>query len=162
MEILMLKRIKNYGENMTTKKNVEYTNSPYFGFLYFGGIIFLISVLFWYALGGNTTIAVATAPTQTLYLSANLFPIKITPIQTNVEYAFLGTPQSNGTACISGVAIYPYNYTIQNYSSTPQTITFNPKEVAGIYYTYGVYYINFFRIPDGYTLLCPDIVNATK
>ena len=148
---------------MATKKNAKYTNSPYFGFLYFGVIIIIISVLFWYELGGNTTIALATAPTQTYYLSYNLFPIKITPIvgyHQNIEYAFLGTPQSNGTECISSVAIYPFNDTIQNFSSTPQTITFNPKEVAGIYYTY-VYYIPF-DIPDGYTLLCPNIINATK
>jgi len=115
--------------------------------------------------GVTNAVTLAIAPTQTLYLSHKLFPIRITPIvgflgSPQMECVFLGTPQSNGTECISGVAIYPYNYTIQNFSSAPQTITFNPKEVATIYYAY-VYYIPY-NIPDGYTLLCPDIVNATK
>ena len=103
------------------------------------------------------------APTHTAYLSSTLFPLKANVYIYKVipaEYAFYGTLQSNGTECISSVAVYSFNYTSQSIYSTPQTIISNPKEVADIYY-YSEAYLNI-TIPNGYTLLCPNIVNATK
>jgi len=117
-----------------------------------------------------------STPTKTLYITANHFPIIVPDIQlvdteNATVYIFNGTLQSNGTECISSVEIYTYsfNYTTQKLSSTPQiTIITNPKEITDMYYnslignsllTATNMVIN---IPDGYTLLCPNIVNATK
>ena len=104
------------------------------------------------------------APTHTTYLSSTIFPLKvninnylITP--NPIEYAFYGIPQPNGTECISIVGIFSFNYTSQNFSKS-QTLITNPKGVAEAYYTSEAY-LNV-TIPNGYTLLCPDIVNATK
>jgi len=105
-------------------------------------------------------------PHKTLYITSNHFPINVIPDDgfNNVsEYLFYGTLQPNGTECISRVAIEvnPFNYTSQSYSSTPQiTNVTNPKEVANMYYSSQVNYM--FSIPNGYTLLCPNIVNATR
>jgi len=99
---------------------------------------------------------------QTFYLSSNLFPIEayISYINgTPAAAIFYGTPQLNGTECISSVAVYLSNYTSQRISSTPLFI-YNPKEVANIYYSSGI--VDKAFIPNGYTLLCPNIVNATK
>ena len=104
------------------------------------------------------------APTHTAYLSSTLFPLKvninnylITP--NPVKYAFYGIPQPNGTECISIVGISSFNYTSQNFSKS-QTLITNPKGVAEAYYISEAY-LNV-TIPNGYTLLCPDVVNATK
>jgi len=104
------------------------------------------------------------ASTHTAYLSSTLFPLKvninnyfITP--NPVEYVFYGIPQSNGTECISTVGISSFNYISQNFSKS-QTLITNPKGVADAYYTSEAY-LNV-TIPNGYTLLCPNIINATK
>ena len=101
-------------------------------------------------------------PTKTFYLASNLFPLKAYGYIGGIrfpQYAFYGTPQPNGTECISSVAVYSFNYTIQRFSSIPEIIT-NPKGVADAYYT-SEGYLNV-NIPNGYTLLCPDIINASK
>jgi len=109
--------------------------------------------------------------TKTLYITANYFPIK-TPSGngTATEYVFYGTLQPNGTECISSAVIvtYPFNYTSQSFS-LPQNITVtNPKEIADMYYgsLIGNSMLTItsivIHIPNGYTLLCPNIINATK
>jgi len=120
--------------------------------------------------------APASNPTKTFYLASNLFPLKAYEyvgegVIRFPQYAFYGTPQPNGTECISNVAVYSFNYTTQKVSTTPQIIT-DPKQVAEIYYTYatlgGTIFVNssessaYIVIPENYTLLCPNIVNATK
>jgi len=103
------------------------------------------------------------APTHTAYLSSTIFPLKVninnyfTP--NPIEYTFYGIPQPNGTECISIVGISSFNYTSQNFSKS-QTLITNPKGVAEAYYT-SEGYLNV-NIPNGYTLLCPNIVKATK
>ena len=107
---------------------------------------------------------------KTLYLSANLFPLKMDagagPSQ--IEYYFYGTLLSNGTECINKIAIYQYNYTSQKMYQTPETIVSDPKEVYEIYFHSNFVYLNssktstFIHIPPGYTLLCPDVVNAIR
>jgi len=121
-------------------------------------------------------LTVTSRPTKTLYITANHFPIIVPDAQLGdtenaTVYIFNGTLQLNGTECISSAEIYTYqfNYTTQKLSSTPQiTIITNPKEIADMYYnslignsllTATNMVIN---IPDGYTLLCPDIINATR
>ena len=117
------------------------------------------------ALIGMVLITTST-PTKTLYITSNHFPIEVVAGNLNgntTEYVFYGTLQPNGTECISSVVIvnYPFNYTTQSNSPIPQiTNITNPKQVAGIYY--GSLVTFMFNIPDGYTLLCPDIVNATR
>jgi len=118
----------------------------------------------------------ASNPTKTFYLASNLFPLKAYEYIDGGEirfpqYAFYGTPQPNGTECISNVAVYSFNYTTQKVSTTPQIIT-DPKQVAKIYYNYatpeGTIFVNssessaYIVIPENYTLLCPNIVNATN
>jgi len=116
-----------------------------------------------------------STPTKTLYITANHFPIKVPDIQLGDTenasvYIFYGTSQPNGTECISSAEIYTYqfNYTTQSLSSIPEiTNVTNPKEVADMYYNslFGnsLFATNrIIHIPDGYTLLCPDIVNATR
>ena len=103
-------------------------------------------------------------PSKTLYITSNHFPIKTTGYPLNsTEYIFYGTLQPNGTECISSVKIitYYFNYTTQSLSPTPQiTNVTDPKRVTNLYYSV---LINFmFTIPKGYTLLCPNIVNATR
>ena len=105
---------------------------------------------------------------KTLYLSANLFPLKMDagagPSQ--IEYYFYGTPLPNGTECIDKVTIYQYNYTNQSLYQTPYTIITNPKGVYEIYFRSNFAGLNssktsaFIHVPSGYTLLCPDVVNA--
>ena len=105
-------------------------------------------------------------PPKTLYITSNHFPINIVPdifSNNNIEYVFYGTPQPNGTECVNSVAIEvnPFNYTSQSFSSTTQTtFIYNPEKVADIYYNSQI--IAMFNIPNGYTLLCPNIVNATR
>ena len=136
-----------------TKKNDEILVAILF-LAFFGFLIALV------------LIAVASMPSKTLYITSNHFPIKVVGGNLNgntTEYVFYGTLQPNGTECISSVVIvnYPFNYTTQSNSPIPQiTNVTNPKEVAGIYYSSLITWD--FNIPDGYTLLCPDIVNATK
>jgi len=105
-------------------------------------------------------------PQHTLYLQSDLFPIKITSFKSafgnpTPEYAFYGTIQPNGTECISRVAVYQFNYTIQKISSIPEII-YNPEKVADIYYSSVLTNTLNISMPNGYTLLCPDIVNAIK
>jgi len=107
---------------------------------------------------------------KTLYLSANLFPLKMDagagPSQ--IEYYFYGTPLPNGTECIDKVTIYQYNYTTQTLSPIPETIISNPKEVSEIYFRSNFAFLNssktlaLIHVPLGYTLLCPNIANATR
>ena len=112
-------------------------------------------------------------PPKTLYLKANLFPIQggfpiIGPCQYTgsppiINSTFYGTLQPNGTECIDNVIIYYFNYTTQR-SSGPELIT-NPKQVVGLYNNCSGFTSSlglFVVIPNNYTLLCPDIVNATK
>jgi len=107
-------------------------------------------------------------PSKTLYITSNHFPIEAIPRtllfnMSPTEYIFYGTPQANGTECISSAKIvtYIFNYTTQSISPTPQiTNVTDPKEVANLYYSAQVNYM--FTIPSGYTLLCPNIINATK
>ena len=102
---------------------------------------------------------------KTLYITSNHFPIIVPAIFSNndIAYVFYGTLQHNGTECISSVKIvtYIFNYTTQSLSPTPKiTNVTDPKRVANLYYNAQVNYI--FTIPNGYTLLCPNIVNATR
>jgi len=109
-------------------------------------------------------------PPRTMYLTPNAFPITAYGSMNgvNMTYVFYGAMQSNGTECIDGVAVYPFNYTSQSYSSTPETTTYNPEEVAKIYYSNGIY--STFNLSngkpfvqyDGDTLLCPSVINAIK
>jgi len=109
-------------------------------------------------------------PPRTMYLTPNAFPITAygSIDGVNVTYVFYGAMQSNGTECIDGVAVYPFNYTNQTYSSTPETTTYNPEEVAEFYYSNKIY--STFNLSngkpfvqyDGDTLLCPNIINAIK
>ena len=105
-------------------------------------------------------------PHKTLYIISDHFPINAQspyyPINDST-YIFYGTLQPNGTECISSVKIitYHFNYTTQSLSPTPQiTNVTNPKEVANLYYSVPINFM--FTMPNGYTLLCPDIVNATR
>jgi len=105
-------------------------------------------------------------PSKTLYITSNHFPIDVQspdyPLNDST-YIFYGIPQANGTECISSAKIvtYIFNYTTQSLSPKPQiTNVTNPKEVANLYYNA---LLNFmFTIPKGYTLLCPNIINATR
>ena len=109
-------------------------------------------------------------PPRTMYLTPNAFPITAygSIDGVNVTYVFYGAMQSNGTECIDGVAVYPFNYTSQTYSSTPETTTYNPEEVAEFYYSNKIYspfnlsngkpFVQY----DGDTLLCPNIINVIK
>jgi len=112
------------------------------------------------------------SPNQTLYLSANFFPLQENGSINNrpLIISFNGVPLANGTECISYVQIYLFNYTTQNYNSRPLTIT-NPVEVAKIYYNlygipYYIYYDTSFNknllLPSNSTLLCPSIVKDIK
>jgi len=113
-----------------------------------------------------------TTPSQTLYLTYNLFPIQANGIINNTPaiFSFNGVPLANGTECVSYVQIYPFNYTTQKYSTAYLTIN-DPVEVAEIYYNlygipYYIYYDGSFNknllIPSNSTLLCPSIVKAIK
>jgi len=105
-------------------------------------------------------------PYKTLYITSNHFPIVAqSPYypMNDSTYIFYGTLQPNGTECISSVKIitYHFNYTTQSLSPTPQiTNVTNPKRVANLYYSIPINFM--FTIPKGYTLLCPNIVNATR
>ena len=107
-------------------------------------------------------------PSQTSYLSSNLFPIQANGLINNrpAIFSFNGVPLANGTECVSYVQIYPFNYTTQKYSTTYLTIN-DPVELAKIYYNIGTeYYIDGFneqiKIPSNSTLLCPSIVKDIK
>jgi len=107
-------------------------------------------------------------PSQTLYLSSNMFPLKANgSIKYNpVIFSFNGVPLANGTECINTVEIYPFNYTTQKYSSSPLSVT-NSTEIAKIYYNVGIgHYIGGFneqiQIPSNSTLLCPSVVKSIK
>jgi len=140
--------------------------------VFFGGLAIIVAILFANAIGviNLNIIGAQLSPPRTLYLTSNAFPITAYGSigGVNMTYIFYGTLQSNGTECINSVAVYPFNYTSQSYSSTPQTITYDPKEVAGIYYSNKIYstfnmsngksYLQY----DGDTLLCPSVINAIK
>jgi len=105
-------------------------------------------------------------PSKTLYITSNHFPIDAPspdyPLNDST-YIFYGTPQANGTECISSAKIvtYLFNYTTQSLSPKPQiTNVTNPKKVANLYYNAQLNFM--FTIPKGYTLLCPNIINATR
>jgi len=105
-------------------------------------------------------------PPKTLYITSNHFPIVAQspdyPLNDST-YIFYGTPQANGTECISSAKIvtYLFNYTTQSLSPKPQiTNVTNPKKVANLYYNVPMNFM--FTIPKGYTLLCPNIINATR
>jgi len=105
-------------------------------------------------------------PPKTLYITSNHFPIDAPspyyPLNDST-YIFYGTPQANGTECISSAKIvtYLFNYTTQSLSPKPQiTNVTNPKKVANLYYNAQLNFM--FTIPKGYTLLCPNIINATR
>jgi len=105
-------------------------------------------------------------PLKTLYITSNHFPIVAqSPYypMNDTTYIFYGTPQPNGTECISSVKIvtYIFNYTTQSLSPTPKiTNVTDPKRLANLYYSAPINFM--FTIPKGYTLLCPNIVNATR
>ena len=126
------------------------------------GIIFLGSLIYLSISSLLSSSKQTPAINRTFYLSSNLFPIEAYISYVNGTPAaaiFYGTPQPNGTECISSVAVYLSNYTSQRISSKPLFI-YNPKEVANVYYNSGIVYK--VATPNGYTLLCPNIVNATK
>jgi len=107
-------------------------------------------------------------PSQTLYLSSNLFPIQANGLINNrpAIFSFNGVPLANGTECISYVQIYSFNYTAQNYHSQSLTIS-NPVEIAKIYYNVGLEhhmdgFNNQIEIPQNSTLLCPSIIKVIK
>jgi len=107
-------------------------------------------------------------PSQTLYLSSNMFPLKANgSIKYNpVIFSFNGVPLANGTECINTVEIYPFNYTTQKYSSSPLTVT-NSTEIAKIYYNVGLEYHMYgfskqIQIPQNSTLLCPSVIKSIK
>jgi len=107
-------------------------------------------------------------PSQTLYLSSNMFPLKANgSIKYNpVIFSFNGVPLANGTECINSVKIYPFNYTTQKYSSSPLSVT-NSTEIAKIYYNVGMEYHMYgfnkeIQIPQNSTLLCPSVVKVIK
>jgi len=95
---------------------------------------------------------------KTLYISINSFPLKGF-YQTGIFYnysstseVFYGEAQSNGTACIYEVVI-----------NSTKIIT-NPVQVEKIYYNSTNFeYLNgsYVKIPFGYTLLCPNIINSS-
>jgi len=139
---------------------------------FMAGFIIILFILVLNSLGiiNLNIIAVQLSPPHTFYLTSNAFPITAYGNMNgiNVTYLFYGAMQSNGTECIKSVAIYPFNYTSQSYSSTPEVTTHIPKEVAGIYYSDKIYssfnmangkpYLQY----NGDTLLCPNIINAIK
>ena len=105
-------------------------------------------------------------PPKTLYITSNHFPIVAQspdyPLNDST-YIFYGTPQANGTECVSSAKIvtYIFNYTTQSLSPKPQIINVsNPKKVANLYYNVPMNFM--FTIPKGHTLLCPNIINATR
>ena len=105
-------------------------------------------------------------PPKTLYITSNHFPIDAPspyyPLNDST-YIFYGTPQANGTECVSSAKIvtYIFNYTTQSLSPKPQIINVsNPKKVANLYYNVPMNFM--FTIPKGHTLLCPNIINATR
>ena len=108
-------------------------------------------------------------PSQTLYLTYNMFPIKANGIINNAPavFSFNGVPLANGTECISYVQIYPFNYTSQKFNLQPLTVN-DPVELAEVYYNlgneYNTYYDKTFniQIPSNSTLLCPSVVRAIK
>jgi len=107
---------------------------------------------------------------QTVYLSSNQFPIIAYGSYKNVtftEFIFYGTPQPNRTECMSGIADYPliFNSTNMSISSIQLINTTNPEKVEELYNYTKIYYyfgINTTQKAHDYTLLCPNIVNATK
>jgi len=140
--------------------------------VFLGGFAVVVAILLANAIGiiNLNIVAVQLSPPHILYLTSNAFPItaygNISGIK--MKYVFYGAVQSNRTECINSVAVYSFNYTSQTYSSTPQTITYNPKEVAGIYYSNKIHsnftmangkpYLQY----DGDTLLCPSVINTIK
>jgi len=132
---------KEKRDNKIIRSIIVGVASGFFSFMLFVAIFLSLFFIFNYT------------PTKTLYLSSYLFPIKEYDVENSVMYVFSGTPLSNGTECINRItAIYLSNNTIQNIS--------NPKQVADIYYSSEIDV--FYNLPAEYTLLCPNIVNATK
>ena len=111
----------------------------------------------------------ATTPSQTLYLTYNMFPVQANGTINNrpAIFSFNGVPLANGTECISYVQIYPFNYTSQKFNSQPLTVN-DPVELAEVYYNlgneYNTYYNKTFNIqtPSNSTLLCPSVVKVVK
>jgi len=131
--------------------------------------IFIIEVLISLFIPNSDYILPHNTPQQTVYFPSNQFPIKIYGAYMNgtegivAEYIFYGTPQSNGKECISSVAVYPINPTnMQISSKTPLINTTNPEKVVEIYNYSRVYLYFKPYTSDGHTLLCPDVINATK
>ena len=123
----------------------------------------LIGILIYVVyLGINSLVS----PHKTLYITSDHFPIDVqSPYypMNDTTYIFYGTPQPNGTECISSAKIitYHFNYTTQSLSPTPQiTNITDPKRVANLYYSLPINFM--FTIPKRYTLLCPNIINATR
>ena len=82
------------------------------------------------------------------------------------NYIFYGSLQPNGTECISSVEVYnyTYNYTRQTYRIAWKELITNPRQVSNIYkvFSYFPAYLPVVLPNGAYTLLCPDIINATK
>ena len=110
-----------------------------------------------------------TTPSQTLYLTYNMFPIQANGTINNRHaiFSFNGVSLANGTECVSYVQIYPFNYTSQKFNLQPLTVN-DPVELAEVYYNlgneYNTYYNKTFniQIPSNSTLLCPSVVKAIK
>jgi len=96
---------------------------------------------------------------KTLYISINSFPLK-SFYQTGIFYnyskstsvVFYGESQSNGTGCIYEVVI-----------NSTKIIT-NPVQVEKIYYNSTNFEClngSYVKIPFGYTLLCPNVINSS-
>jgi len=151
--------------------------------------LWIVSFIDWLALHGyyfaenllNGFFNLISHP-STLYISASRFPLKVPDTfgfrnfsSVQAEYIFYGTPQANGTECISGVAVYKYNQTSHTISSVLLNYSTNPQVVSDMYWNvvsdfteYPPHYhgpmrpspIGVFISPD-VTLLCPSIINAT-
>jgi len=90
----------------------------------------------------------------TLYIPASRFPLKVPDTfgyrnfsSVQAEYIFYGTPQPNGTECISGVAVYKYNQTSHTISSVLLNYSTNPEVVSHMYWNV---YLDFTQYPPHY------------
>jgi len=116
---------------------------------------------------------------KTVYISSNLFPLKVFYYNSYMEmeinplsgapysnYIFYGSSQPNGTECISSVEVYnyTYNYTRQTYRVAWKELITDPGQVSSIYkvFSYDPASLGVLLPNGAYTLLCPDIINATR
>jgi len=116
---------------------------------------------------------------KTFYISSNLFPLRVFYYNSYIEmeinplsgapysnYIFYGSLQPNGTECISSVEVYnyTYNYTSQTYHVVQEELITDPRQISSIYKVFSYYpaYLGILLPNSAYTLLCPNIINATR